>query len=138
MLTQSNPTRDFIERQNAIVRAEQEVPEAQKQGREYVAPIIVQGQKLGTIRMTLGRTASPVEDATVNRLAEKFGVDQKAVKLLLRQLVANPSARGVCGAVRDDDRQHRRPALLPGVRAPPAVQRTDDDLQRHDDAHRAA
>lgn len=93
VLTQSNPTRDFVERQNAIVRAEQEIPEAQKQGREYVAPIIVQGQKLGTIRMSLGRQASPIEDATVGRLAEKYGVDPKAVRLLLRQLVANPSAR---------------------------------------------
>ncbi len=92
VLTQPNPTRDFIDRQNAIARAEQEVPEAQKQGREYVAPIIVQGQKLGTIRMSVGH-ATTLDDGAVTKLTEKFGLDAKAVRQLARQIISNPRAR---------------------------------------------
>ncbi|MBC7784543.1 MAG: SpoIIE family protein phosphatase [Burkholderiales bacterium] len=92
VLTQPNPTRDFVERQIAIARAEQEIPEAQKQGREYVAPIIVQGQKLGTIRMSIGAGAA-IDDATAGKMSEKFQIDPKAVRQLARQLSGNPSAR---------------------------------------------
>ena len=69
-LTHADPTREFVERQTAIARAEQEIPEAQKQGREYRAPILVQGKKLGTIRMTIEAVAAP-DEAVTGRLAEK-------------------------------------------------------------------
>ena len=68
VLTSPNPTRDFIDRQNAIARAEQEIPEAQKQGREYLAPILVEGQKLGTIRMTLGQALAIDEPVSYTHL----------------------------------------------------------------------
>lgn len=93
VLTQPNPSRDFLDRQNAIARAEQEIPEAQKQGREYVAPIIVQGQKLGTIRMTIGMPTSQFEEAAISKLADKFGVEEKNVRQLVKQVSANPGAR---------------------------------------------
>lgn len=91
VLTSPNPTRDFVERQNAIARAEQEIPEAQKQGREYVAPIIVEGQKLGTIRMSIGHGA--IDESAATKVAEKFGLDAKAIRQISRQLGASASAR---------------------------------------------
>jgi len=92
VLTSPNPTHDFVERQNAIARAEQDIPEAQKQGREYVAPIIVSGQKLGVIRMAIGQ-AGAVDDALVTKLSEKFQLDPKAIRQLARQLSTHASAR---------------------------------------------
>jgi hypothetical protein len=92
VLTHADPTREFVERQNAIARAEEEIPEAQKQGREYRAPILVQGKKLGTIRMTIGQTA-PIDDATAARLAEKHGIEAKAVRSIARTLASDPTSR---------------------------------------------
>jgi phosphoserine phosphatase RsbU/P len=92
VLTSPNPTRDFVERQIAIARAEQEIPEAQKQGREYLAPIVVEGEKLGTIRMTLGQSQG-VDDQQLNKLAEKFGIELKVVKQLSKQLLSHATAR---------------------------------------------
>src|SRR4030095_3867017 len=55
LLTQPTPTREFLRRQRAIAAAagaaeEEDGAEAgpQKEGREYVAPIIVANQRLGT------------------------------------------------------------------------------------------
>ncbi|HEY0007452.1 MAG TPA: SpoIIE family protein phosphatase [Tepidisphaeraceae bacterium] len=92
VLTQANPTRGFLERQDAIARAEQDIPEAQKLGREYLAPIIVQGQKLGMIRMAISQ-GQPIDDAAINRLSERFQIDAKAVRAVARQLTNNNSAR---------------------------------------------
>src|SRR5882672_10255508 len=53
VLTSPTPTREFLQRQRAIAQAEENAPEGpQREGREYVAPIIVNNQRLGTIRMT--------------------------------------------------------------------------------------
>jgi len=93
VLTQPNPTRDFMERRDAIARAEQDIPETQKQGREYVAPIIVQGMKLGTIRMSIGTGSPTLDDNALSRLADKFGLDSKGVRALVRQVFTNPSTR---------------------------------------------
>ena len=93
VLTQPNPTRDFVERQDAIARAEEEIPEAQKQGREYVAPIIVQGRKLGVIRMSIVSANRSFDDESLAKLAERFGIDPKTVRALIRAISANASAR---------------------------------------------
>ncbi len=92
VLTSPNPTNDFVERQNAIARAEQEIPEAHKQGREYLAPIIVDGQKLGTIRMAIGQAVA-IDETLIAKLADKFQIDPKVVKQLGRQLLTHASAR---------------------------------------------
>src|SRR3954470_18893829 len=62
VLTSPNPTKDFLNRQRTIEQAEEAVDGAQaaaaavegpqKEGREYVAPIMVDNQRLGTIRMS--------------------------------------------------------------------------------------
>jgi phosphoserine phosphatase RsbU/P len=92
VLTQTNPTREFVERQNAIARAEQDIPEAQKQGREYLAPIIVQGQKLGMIRMAIS-SALTIDEAASQRIAEKFSLDPKTVRQIGRQIAGSGNTR---------------------------------------------
>src|SRR5450755_149939 len=49
LLTQPMPTAEFLKRQQTLAAAEDSLPDGpQKAGREYVAPIIVSGQRLGT------------------------------------------------------------------------------------------
>src|SRR4051812_49578699 len=54
LLTQPTPTKEFLRRQKALAEDEEtQVPEGpSREGAEYVAPIIVNNQRLGTIRMT--------------------------------------------------------------------------------------
>src|SRR5215217_5886136 len=60
LLTQPTPTREFLRRQSALAADEenQPLPDSgpaegpQREGAEYVAPIMVNNQRLGTIRMT--------------------------------------------------------------------------------------
>ena len=94
-LTHPTPTSDFLRRQRAIAAAE-ESQEAQadavaagpqKEGAEYVAPIILNNQRLGTIRMAATRDgALPIDDARLAALAQKLGIDPKAIKALAQQL----------------------------------------------------
>src|SRR5688572_769758 len=57
LLTQPAPSGEFLKRQQVLAAAE-ESQGPTKEGREYVAPIIVAGQRLGTIRMRTTRTAA--------------------------------------------------------------------------------
>src|SRR6476661_2102784 len=57
LLTQPTPTKEFLRRQKALAEDEETTPPPgadgpSKEGAEYVAPIIVNNQRLGTIRMT--------------------------------------------------------------------------------------
>src|SRR5688500_13440238 len=66
LITQATPTKDFLRRQNAIAAAEEQMQQSEGQGpsrdgREYVAPIIVNNQRLGTIRMAASRGQGPAE-----------------------------------------------------------------------------
>src|SRR6186997_2342272 len=56
LLTQAAPTSEFLSRQRSIAAAEDQQEGPQKEGREYVAPIMVNGQRLGTIRMASNGT----------------------------------------------------------------------------------
>ena len=59
-ITQIAPTSEFLSRQRAIHQSAQEAGQGpQRQDGEYVAPIIVNNQRLGTIRMTAQSDASP-------------------------------------------------------------------------------
>ena len=100
LLTQRTPTKGFLRRQLAIAQAEAsrgsgEGP--QRQGREYVAPIIVNHQRLGTIRMSAGSGlttgADAVDDAKLAALSEKLGLNHKQVRSLLTTLTRNRSTR---------------------------------------------
>jgi len=87
VITQPMPTSDFLKRQQAIAMADANLEGPQKEGKEYVAPIIVSGQRLGTIRMSANNGAVPgLEDTKLAALAQKFGVDQKQIRSLATQL----------------------------------------------------
>jgi sigma-B regulation protein RsbU (phosphoserine phosphatase) len=91
VITQPAPTSDFLKRQQAIAMADEGMEGGldgpQKEGKEYVAPIVVSGQRLGTIRMsTSNGTALGLDDAKLAALGQKFGIDLKQVKALAAQL----------------------------------------------------
>src|SRR5687768_3238016 len=101
IITQPTPTKDFLRRQRAIAAAEEADGDGnpdgagpQREGKEYVAPIIVNNQRLGTIRMsaTAGATA-PFDDSKVAGLAEKLGMDPKQLKSVAVQLLRSKSNR---------------------------------------------
>ena len=52
----------------------------QREGGEFVAPIMVNNQRLGTIRMSARAAATPVDDARLTALAEKLKIDFKELK----------------------------------------------------------
>ena len=108
----------------------------QKAGREYVAPIIVNGQRLGTIRMAANGRRSRSTKPSSPRSAEKFGIDGKQIKSLLTQLHASAQHPARRDSVSVSAGQRDRAALLSGIPASPAHQRTDGRLQPHDDARR--
>jgi phosphoserine phosphatase RsbU/P len=107
-LTQTAPSSEFLRRQRAIAAAEDKadgtaVPTgpaaggggagggggggggggAVREGREYVAPIVVSNQRLGTLRMKT--TGSPgLDEAKLQQLGEKFGLDARTVRQLLQ------------------------------------------------------
>jgi sigma-B regulation protein RsbU (phosphoserine phosphatase) len=86
-LTEPAPTREFLRRQRAIAAAEDNPDMPQKEGAEYVAPIMVNNQRLGTLRMTATRDgALPIDDARLAALSEKIGIDPKQLKLLAQQI----------------------------------------------------
>jgi sigma-B regulation protein RsbU (phosphoserine phosphatase) len=93
LLTQATPTREFVRRQHAIEQAEASQPGPQREGREYVAPIIVNNQRLGTIRMSPNGAAPPMDDAKLGALAQKTRIDFKQLKSLATTLTRAKSTR---------------------------------------------
>jgi serine phosphatase RsbU (regulator of sigma subunit) len=94
-LTQPAPTNEFLKRQSAIAAAEQEQG-PQREGTEYVAPIMVNNQRLGTIRMSASGAAAQADEPRLSALAQKLGLEPKQMKQaasqLLRQRTAKPAA----------------------------------------------
>ncbi|MDP9173202.1 MAG: SpoIIE family protein phosphatase [Planctomycetota bacterium] len=93
MLTQATPTNEFLKRQRAIAAAEEAQDGPQKAGTEYVAPIIVNNQRLGTIRMTTLPASSSLDEAKLASLAEKLGVDLKQMKHAAGQIIRHRSSK---------------------------------------------
>ena len=83
LLTQPTPTKEFLKRQQAIEAAEENVPGPMREGREFVAPIIVSNQRLGMIRMHGIGTFTAPDEQRLNQLAEKYALDQRQFKLAL-------------------------------------------------------
>jgi sigma-B regulation protein RsbU (phosphoserine phosphatase) len=86
VLTQPQPTREYVRRQMVIAAAEDQRPTLQKEGTEYVAPIMVSDQRLGTIRMRVKGAAPGLDEAKIASLAEKFHLDPKQVRALATQI----------------------------------------------------
>src|SRR5258705_5175550 len=101
LLTQPTPTREFLRRQSALAADEEKLtaqggpaPEGpQKEGAEYVAPIIVNNQRLGTIRMTANGALAGIDDAKLAALAVKAGIDIKQLKSLSQSLLRAKQSR---------------------------------------------
>jgi serine phosphatase RsbU (regulator of sigma subunit) len=81
-LTQVTPTKDFLRRQRAIAAAEEREGPL-KEGREYVAPIVVDGQRLGTLRMSPTHGIG-LDESKLAHLADRFHLDPKALRQLLQ------------------------------------------------------
>jgi phosphoserine phosphatase RsbU/P len=96
LLTQPMPTSDFLKRQRAIAAVAESQDGPQREGTEYVAPIMVNNQRLGTVRMSGGGGSASLDEARVATLAEKLGVDAKQLRQslagFLRQRGAKPAA----------------------------------------------
>jgi sigma-B regulation protein RsbU (phosphoserine phosphatase) len=98
VLTQPTPTASFIKRQRALADA----PPAMvvrdgrlvREGAEYVAPIIVNDERLGTIRMSAnGSAMAGVDEAKLATLAAKFGLEPKQVRSLVTQWVRSKNTK---------------------------------------------
>lgn len=96
-LTQAEPSGSFLLKRDVIATQEESVPETQRVGREYVAPIRIGNQQLGTIRMRGGSDALILDDDRAAKLAARYGLEPKTV----RDLVGN--------ATKD---RNRRPAAI--------------------------
>jgi sigma-B regulation protein RsbU (phosphoserine phosphatase) len=83
LLTQPEPTADFLRRQRALGDTNEQF---QREGTEYVAPIIVNDQRLGTIRMRARNTGDPADEAKLITLAQKLGIEPKQLKGVVSQL----------------------------------------------------
>jgi phosphoserine phosphatase RsbU/P len=93
LLTQPTPTAEFLKRQKAIADAAETRDGPQREGAEYVAPIIVNNQRLGTLRMSSSGATTTVDEARLATLAEKLGVDLKQLKQAVSQLMRTRGAR---------------------------------------------
>ena len=88
LLTQAAPAAAFVRRQRDIAAAADTADGAAyaKEGTEYVAPIVVNDQRLGTLRMAVKGGTPWLDDATVEVLAGKFGMEAKPLRQLAGQL----------------------------------------------------
>ena len=84
-VTSPLPGKEFVRRQWAIEQAE-ETEGPSRDGREYVAPIVVEGQRVGTIRIVPEAGTFGLDEARVASLAERFGLDVKQFRSLLSTL----------------------------------------------------
>jgi sigma-B regulation protein RsbU (phosphoserine phosphatase) len=95
VLTQPQPTSEFLRRQRVIAQAEEGIDSdgPQRAGREYVAPIVVNNQRLGTLRMSPNGMPTGVDESKLNTLSEKFGLDGKQMRSLANSLMRSRTAR---------------------------------------------
>src|SRR3954468_2965245 len=83
VLTQPTPTKEFLRRQKALA---DEGGTTQKEGTEYVAPIIINNQRLGTIRMSGRASVNGVDDEKLAAISSKYGLDPKQIKSIATQI----------------------------------------------------
>src|SRR5258706_1050416 len=111
LLTQPTPTKEFLRRQRAIEEAEDDGAAAdsdapidgqpagmaalspQRNGREYVAPIMVNNQRLGTIRMSVARAGLDIDERRLAIFASILQIDTKHVNTTVTKLLRNINNR---------------------------------------------
>jgi phosphoserine phosphatase RsbU/P len=91
VLTEPTPTKEFLRRQRALEFAGDQ---PQREGAEFVAPIMVNNQRLGTIRMSAnGASADRLDEEKLALLGGKFGLELKQVRSLATQLTKSRNTR---------------------------------------------
>lgn len=91
LLTSPTPTPQFLRRQQAI---EAEIVDGpQKEGTEYVAPITVNNQRLGQIRMTANSVLAGIDEGKLSTMAERYGIDVKQLRSLAGQVTRAKNTR---------------------------------------------
>lgn len=93
VLTQPNPTGEFLRKQKALAAADESQEGPHRSGGEFVAPIIVNNQRLGTIRMSADSRAGAVDEGKLASWAEKYGIEVKQIKSLANQLTRARNTR---------------------------------------------
>jgi serine phosphatase RsbU (regulator of sigma subunit) len=92
LLTQPTPTREFLRRQRALA---EEGAQPQRDGTEFIAPIMVNNQRLGTIRMAATSSGgNGLDEEKLGALSTKYGLDLKQIKSLATQLKRSTDTRG--------------------------------------------
>jgi len=93
LVTQPAPTVDFLHRQSAIAASEEAQDGPTKEGREYVAPIVVNNQRLGTIRMAGSAAMASLDEGKLQAIADKFNLDLKQAKSIATAIAKASDAR---------------------------------------------
>jgi phosphoserine phosphatase RsbU/P len=98
VVTQGAPSGQFMRRQSAIAAAEAQVTVTSGAGRtegaEYVAPIVVNNQQLGTLRMSAdGVAAQKPDEARLADLAQKTGLPLDKLRTVAADLLANKGGK---------------------------------------------
>ena len=92
VITQAQPTAEFLRRQNTLAA---EVATGQEEG-EFVTPIIVNEQRLGTLRMSVnGNNGSHhrVDEKKLNQLGKRFGLSREQLSSLSAELTDQRNQR---------------------------------------------
>lgn len=92
-LTSPDPASSFLLKRDVIASQEESVPETQRVGREYVAPIRIGNQQLGMIRMRGGSDSVQIDDDRAAKLAAKFNLEPKTVRDLVTQATKDRNRR---------------------------------------------
>jgi sigma-B regulation protein RsbU (phosphoserine phosphatase) len=91
LLTQPTPTREFLRRQTVL--AEEGDQQPQREGAEFVAPIMVNNQRLGTIRMAAAGALNGYDEDKLLAIGSKYGLDLKQIKSISTQLTKSKNTR---------------------------------------------
>ena len=91
LLTQPTPTREFLRRQSVLAEEGEQQP--QKEGTEFVAPIMVNNQRLGTIRMAAAGALNGYDEDKLLAIGSKYGLDLKQIKSISTQLTKSKNTR---------------------------------------------
>jgi len=91
VLTQPTPTREFLRRQKVLA---EEGEQPQRSGAEFIAPIMVNNQRLGTIRMSGAASAfNGYDEEKLQAISAKYGLELKQLKSISTQLTRSKNTR---------------------------------------------
>jgi len=96
VLTQPTPTREFLRRQMALATDQERTAEPdgpQREGQEFVAPIVVNNKRLGTIRMSANGRPADIDEEKLASMATRYGLDLRQIRSLSNQLLRASTTR---------------------------------------------